>query len=165
MYMNINKPKQALNYFKQALKIREQLGDSKGVRFEKNNIVSAYSKMGEIEKALDFYQQTTGVKGSGKIVGLINSFNCSIDAFELSRGTQKLSLYVGMPLYHADQLKVIKENCEIWVIEKNERTLVRKTNSPHIVEKTSPSGLDAILEIFTHLWKAQKSKRVSTEPK
>jgi tetratricopeptide (TPR) repeat protein len=167
MYMKLDKPKQALGYFKQALKIRKQLGNSKDVWFEQNNIVSAYGKLGQVEKALNFYQQATGVKGSGKPVGFIDNLNCSSDAFELYRSTKKLPLSIYMPLYHADQLKVIKDNCKIEMQSKGENILVSKANSPYtVIEKSSSSSVSskinfAISRWLSNLWGEQSSKRES----
>jgi pentatricopeptide repeat protein len=167
MYMFLEKPKPALDYFKQALQIRKQLGDSDGILFEQNNIVSAYGKLGQVEKALDFYQQATGVKGSEKPVGFIYDLNCSSDAFELYRGTRKLPLSLLMPIYNYDYFEVIKENCQILVLEKEKRTLVSKTNSPYMVAEKLPSSIsnsDSMIIVvskwFRNLWEAQKSQRV-----
>jgi tetratricopeptide (TPR) repeat protein len=167
MYMILNKPEQALDYFKQALNIREQLGDSEGVTFEKNNIVLAYGKLGKVEKPMELYKKITGEEGNGrgKPVGFISGFNCSSDAFELlSGGTIALHLYPGRPLYYADQMKVIKENCEIQILlQDKKQTLIRKDNSPYIVvEKASPSGFIGIFsEWVTQLMKVAHQRRTA----
>jgi tetratricopeptide (TPR) repeat protein len=165
MYMFLEKPEPALNYFLQALQIRKQLGDSYGVWLEQTNIVSAYGKLGQVENALDFYQQAIGVKGSGKPVGYIDNLTCSSDAFELYRSTRKLPLSIYMPLYHADLLKVINENCQIEMVSKGEKIiLVSKANSPYLViEKPSSriNGLKTtVLKWMNGLWKAQEDARI-----
>ncbi|RKZ52679.1 MAG: hypothetical protein DRR16_20685 [Candidatus Parabeggiatoa sp. nov. 3] len=164
MCLILKKPEQALDYFKQALNIREQLGDSEDVKFENNNIVLAYGKLGEVEKALELYEQITGLEGKGRrqFVGFIERLNCSSDAFELLSGdTVVKSLFPGRPLYHADQLKVTKENCRINLIINGQMQTINKDNSPYIVdEKGYPSSGNSISEWFGNLWIAQEYGRI-----
>ena len=113
---------------------------------------------------MNLYQQATGVKGSGKPVGYIGSFNCSSDAFELSRGTQKLPLSVFMLLYHADQLKVMKENCKISALLKKDGQpiLISQANSPYtVIEKSSSSSKSNFASWIENLLENQKVRRLS----
>ena len=149
IYMELNS-ELAVESFKQAMEIRDTLNDTEGVRFEQKNLALAEYKLGKIEK---------------EAVGFIEVLTCSNDAFKLSRGNQKLPLYIFMPIYYADELKVIKENCEIRVLlNEGETILVSKVNSPYLVlEKPSPSpsGLnDVISKLFRSLSIEQEFDRI-----
>jgi tetratricopeptide (TPR) repeat protein len=151
IYMELNS-ELAVDSFKQAMEIRDTLNDTEGVRFEQKNLALAEYKLGKIEK---------------EAVGFIEVLTCSNDAFKLSRGNQKLPLYIFMPIYYADELKVIKENCEIRALLKEGGTiLISKANSPYLVLKKPspfPSELnDAIIsKWFRSLFIEQESERIA----
>lgn len=65
---NLNQPELALNYFEEALKIDQKFGSKKGEAISLISIGQAYSKMGQYNKAIEYFDQSLNI-------ALANDFN------------------------------------------------------------------------------------------
>ena len=54
--------KKALDYYGRSLKIREEIGDKKGIAYSLYNIGVSYEKEGQIKEALDYYRRSLKIR-------------------------------------------------------------------------------------------------------
>uniref|UniRef100_UPI0037040136 tetratricopeptide repeat protein n=1 Tax=Halomicronema hongdechloris TaxID=1209493 RepID=UPI0037040136 len=53
---------QALDYYQEALAIRQEIGDRSGEGTTRNNIGAVYDNLGQYESALDYYQEALAIR-------------------------------------------------------------------------------------------------------
>ncbi|MBG1270727.1 tetratricopeptide repeat protein, partial [Nostoc sp. WHI] len=76
IYDSLGQYPKALEFFQQALAIRQQISDRSGVGESINNIGLIYSRLGQYPKALEFYQQALAIiKPIGERSGVGNTLN------------------------------------------------------------------------------------------
>jgi len=62
VYNNQNNLSKAIEFYNKSLKIREEIGDKKGIANSLNNIGSIYNKLGKIEKALESFDRSLKIQ-------------------------------------------------------------------------------------------------------
>ncbi len=62
IYRNQGNATQALNYYKQSLKIEEETGNKKGLAESLNNIGYVYDNLGDIPKAISYYERSLKIR-------------------------------------------------------------------------------------------------------
>ncbi len=86
---------QAVNYFERSLKIREDIGDKKGIAASLYNIGNIYLRQGNYPQALDYHQRSLKIeKGIGNKKGIAGSLNSiGIMYSDLDNYTQALDYF------------------------------------------------------------------------
>jgi len=76
IYQNQGLVEQGLEYYMQALKVREEIGDVKDIAYTLNNLGSTYYNQGQLEKALEYYEKSLKIQEKiGDKKGIAYSFN------------------------------------------------------------------------------------------
>ena len=53
----MGEPRKAIEYYEQALKIAQEIGDRRGEGADLGNLGNAYADLGETRKAIEYYEQ------------------------------------------------------------------------------------------------------------
>lgn len=76
VYFDLGEYESALDYYQQALALRQSIGDRYGMARTQNNLGRTYSKLGKLSQSLEFYQLALNLANSlGDEAGKVNALN------------------------------------------------------------------------------------------
>lgn len=159
VYKNYGNQSKALFYFLQALKIREQINDEKGIIESYNNMASVYNAHGDSEGALKYYKN--GLEMARKIKdikGEANILNNMAIIYEGDSATYDLalnyftkSLELETTLNNSTAIGKILHNIAVRYQNKDDYTKAKDFYNRSIVIKTQNEDTKGLMNTFNSL--------------